>query len=190
MPFNNNIPLANDKLSTSQADINGNFQAVNTYVNVDHTAFNIADQGKHKQISFIQQAADPATGPTEAALYTKDSVAVPGTAGLFYRPPNSGAVAEFSYALKANPGWTILPSGIIMKWGSFFCNPGAGNAVYVAGAGIPNFAGILTGQISRDGGGGANQDRAISMTALGLLQIDIWNHNAAAKVVYYFVLGY
>ena len=117
MAYQSTKPLANDKLSTSQGDIAGNFTEINTYVNIDHEAFNIADQGKHKRVFFTQQAADPATGATEAAIYTKDS-SVPGSASLYYRPPNSGTPIEFTYALKADPGWCILPSGIMFQWGT------------------------------------------------------------------------
>jgi hypothetical protein len=127
MPYKANIPLANDKLSSSQADLNGNFQAINTFIAVDHEAFGAAAEGKHKRVFFTQQAADPATGATEAALYTKDSATVPGTASLYYRPPNSGNAIEFTYALKANPGWTWLPSGIMMQWGTGV----AGNATAI-----------------------------------------------------------
>ncbi len=47
-----NIPLASDDLSTSQADLLGNFQALNTIYGTDHYPFSdtSADQGFHKKV--------------------------------------------------------------------------------------------------------------------------------------------
>src|SRR5205814_3540307 len=43
-----------------------------------------------------------------------------GTVGtqLFLRPASSGTPVEFSYALKDPIGWTRLPSGVVMFWGT------------------------------------------------------------------------
>jgi len=65
---------------------------------------------------FTLQGADKSTAATELAIYAKAGTG--GTTSLFLRKPSDGTSAEFSYAVKANPGCTILPSGIIMQWGS------------------------------------------------------------------------
>jgi hypothetical protein len=53
-----NIPLPTDTLADSQADIKDNFTLINTYIGVDHVAFNAAaNQGKHNKCSFIGQVA-------------------------------------------------------------------------------------------------------------------------------------
>lgn len=117
MAFKNNIPLATDKLSNSQSDLLDNFAAIDTYVNVDHTAFNAADQGHHKYVFFSQYSANPVTAATEAALFTK--AGTDGNAQLFYAPHTSAAPVEISYALKGTTGWTWLPSGIRLYWTTF-----------------------------------------------------------------------
>src|SRR3990167_11437579 len=124
MPWNQNIPQPGDKLSQSQADLRGNFQALDTYIQVDHVAIAAADQGKHKKVSYVSQAyvapiLGPATAVNEAIIFARDSIEVPGTTALFFKGPStldSDDPIEFSYALKATTGYTILPSGIIIQW--------------------------------------------------------------------------
>jgi hypothetical protein len=116
MAYSNNIPQASDRLSSSQTSILANFQEIDTYTQVDHVAFNDADQGKHKKSLYIQQAADPVTGATEGAIYAKAGTG--GATNLFYRPPAAGTAIEFTYALKANPGYTWLPSGMLIQFGT------------------------------------------------------------------------
>lgn len=190
MAFNANVPLANDRLSTSQADLNDNFQEINTYVNVDHVAFNVADQGKHKRVFFQQQAADPATGATEAALYTKDSVAVPGTASLYYRPPNSAAPVEFTYALNAASGWTWLPSGIMMQWtsGGF----AGANQVFALPRAFPT-AHLMCQVSSEAYTGGNERDWIVGGTPNGLAAVTVGRHPGwagTAFTVYILSIGY
>ena len=133
MAYKANIPQAADYQNNSQPDLLNNFIAINTFVGVDHVTFNTADEGKHNRVFFKQQVpnqvaplpvtdanGDPATGATEAAIYTKNSVATPGSPGLFYRPSSSAAVVELSAsfsATKAATGSAMLPSGVILKWG-------------------------------------------------------------------------
>lgn len=116
MAYTNNIPQATDRLSSSQTQILANFQEIDTYTQVDHVVFNDANQGKHKRSLYVQQAADHATGATECAIYAKAGTG--GATNLFYRPPAAAAAIEFTYALKADPGYTWLPSGILMQWGT------------------------------------------------------------------------
>ena len=60
MAYNNNIPLAADQLSVSQADLLNNFATISTYLNVNHVDFNGADQGKHKLLTLpVQTPAAP-----------------------------------------------------------------------------------------------------------------------------------
>jgi hypothetical protein len=185
MAYQSTKPLANDKLSTSQGDIAGNFTEINTYVNVDHEAFNIANQGKHKRVFFTQQAADPATGATEAALYTKDSV-VPGTAGLFYRPPNSGTPIELTYALKATPGYTILPSGIWMAWGTGVAAGGIGAITFAHLPGLQFPTACVSALITNVG----NANSVWINTVLAATGFGIGTYPANATNVNYLAIGY
>jgi hypothetical protein len=120
MAYKSNIPLATDKLSTSQSDLNGNFTEINTYVNVDHVAFNGANQGKHKKATFPVAAAPGAAGAAEVGIYAANSGGVPE---LFIN--KTATQIPFTASLKANAGWTYLPSGIIIQWTSGVMNGAA-----------------------------------------------------------------
>lgn len=132
MVYQPNIPQPTDLLSTSQSDILNNFSALQTLIDVNHVDFNSADQGKHKWVTFPSQGATPPAGsgfaPTELGLYNAvyaltahqelyvnktnqaTVVQVPSTASIL---SSNSAPAQNSF------GWTLLPSGIVLRWGNF-----------------------------------------------------------------------
>lgn len=134
MAYNQNIPQAGDKLSQSQADILANFVALGTML--------APDTGT---IRFAQQAGDQATAATTVALYAKASASAPAETALFFRPQNSGTAIDFTSCGKTNPGWVMLPCGIIMKWGQSvgIQYDNVGTAALVNGVGIPNIVNLL-----------------------------------------------
>lgn len=122
MAYNNAIPGPNDELSQSQSDIQGNFAAIQTLIDVDHVDFANAKAGKHQAIHYVSQAVLPTTLGSEMSIFC-----APGTAGgfsLYVQQQNKVAGAnavEFTKAITgATPsnGYTILPSGVILQWGT------------------------------------------------------------------------
>lgn len=121
MAYNANIPQASDVIAISQSDLLNNFGAINTFVNVNHVAFNGADQGKHSQITF---PLGPLSGQPfayaagEIGLQSLNQVPTSrpdiwmsrGTATAF---PITGYDQNGTTA-----SWTYLPSGMKMIWGS------------------------------------------------------------------------
>jgi hypothetical protein len=196
MAYQSTKPLANDKLSTSQGDIAGNFTEINTYVNVDHEAFNIANQGKHKKISLLSQAAAPAatageirmgTAAMPGAIIPAVPAAITGGSEMFIA--RTDGVNNFSYpvtaSLQATPGWCYLPSGLIMKWGNGVC-PGA--AVYVDGLNIPVFSVVLSAQVTfMEVAGG--QRWACWMSGYNTTTVSTIT-DGAAKNFTYLIIGY
>lgn len=121
MAYNANIPQPADKLKDSQPQLLANFQAISTAFGVNHVNFNDpnGDQGKHKFLQMPQQNVDPATGNSEGAFYCKQG-AYSGEAELVYRREGNGDVIPFSEGrLNATAGWSLLASGILIKWESF-----------------------------------------------------------------------
>jgi len=115
MSYNNNIPQSTDKIKDSQAALLANFQALKQLIDINHGTFSAADEGKHKWVTMPNQAAAPATGAAEIALYAK---LVGGASQLFMRKESSGAESNFTSATTSTTnGTTTLPSGIIIKWG-------------------------------------------------------------------------
>ena len=124
MAYQQNKPEANDLKSQSQADIQGNFAAIQTFLEVNHETFADANEGKHKHVTFPEQGADPATAADEVAIYSKLS-AVTADTGLFFRKESSGDVVECTAAVKAASGYTMLPSGLKIAWGIGTINTGS-----------------------------------------------------------------
>lgn len=154
MPYNANIPQSGDKISTSQPQILGNFQEINTFVSVNHVDFNTADQGKHKFLQMPEQSSAPTTAANEGGLYTKESSLTTDTQ-LFWRRESSGTEIEFTNSSAAIVGWTRLPSGILLKWGNGTLN-GTTTITFPVAASIPVFSNIFNVQITPRQTGGSN----------------------------------
>ena len=137
-----NKPERTDIKAQSQADIAENFTQIKTLVDINHETFGAANQGKHLQTTFPVRAADPATAVNEIALYCKDDAG--GAASLFFKPENQGIGAteyNFTTKLAAENGFSRLPSGILLKWGSSLA-AGATVVTFPVGANIPAFTAI------------------------------------------------
>ena len=118
MVYQPNKPLAGDKISQSQVDLEGNFQALNVGFSVDHVAYDLANAGTHKVINFITTPipAPPAPTGTNSGLYPQ---AVAGITQLFFK--NSTVTTQLTgprsiTSTAANPGYITLPGGLILQW--------------------------------------------------------------------------
>lgn len=116
MAFNSNIPQAGDVLSQSQADLLNNFGAINTAFNLNHGNFNAANQGKHLFLE-MPVVADQVTAAGEVGVYCKNG-ATSGVPELFFRRQSAGAITPMTEASAMANGWTWLPSGLLMQWGT------------------------------------------------------------------------
>ncbi len=144
MAYNANIPQPADQLKNSQPQILGNFQEINTAFNVNHVGFNVADEGKHKFLQMPRQGAAPTTAATDIGLFSLVG-ANSLVSELNFRRQADGEVIPFTEGLIATPGWTILPCGLVVKWGTIVIGAGAYLATqsivtnYPVGAGIRSF---------------------------------------------------
>ena len=71
--YNSNIPLGISVISDTQQPIENNFSGISTLLAVNHTPFNTDPVGLHNLVTLYQQAADPVTGSSQMALYSKAS---------------------------------------------------------------------------------------------------------------------
>ena len=154
MAYNEAIPQSTDLLSQSQADIQTNFAAIKTLVDINHETFDTADQGKHKHVTLTEQGADPTTAANEVAVYAKLSALGGLGAALYIRDEGDGTVTNFTSAGKAANGWTRLPSGILLKWGSGTTGAGAQAFVLPVDATIPIYTTIYSVTLTPNGDGG------------------------------------
>lgn len=148
MTYNANIPQASDLISTSQGQLLTNFSQANTAFGIDHTDFvTVANQGKHKKSTYIEQTLDPVTIANEVAMYAKDAATI---ATLFLRKEGSGTVMAMSGQdpIRSANGSSFLPGdstrAVIIKWGQGTCNNPAVTNVFASA--FPNacFAVVVT----------------------------------------------
>lgn len=118
MAYNQNIPQPADQLKNSQPQLLANFQEINTALNVNHVGFNLGDEGKHKFLQMPEQIAAPVTNASEIALFSFLGANSGVTELNFKRAGNPLTSIPFTEGLLATPGWTILPCGLVVKWGS------------------------------------------------------------------------
>lgn len=165
MAYKANIPQPTDKLRDSQNDLLNNFDSMNAAFNFNHITFDLAGQGKHKWVSFPEQVAAPATAAAEMALYTQQST-LSGVSELYVRRESSGTEIEFTSGIQATPGWTRLPSGILIKWGASTANGvTAFSLPDDGGATIPDFVTIYSVQLTVVTAGGTDTDGAVRLVS-------------------------
>lgn len=122
MPLNQ-VPQAGQNLAQTQNGILNNFATINTAFSVDHASFTAANQGFHNKLSMPVQAVIPpqiAAGMLvycqTSALTNQPELVVAKQIGS--TAPISAIINEFTGATYNAQGWTRLPSGILVKWGS------------------------------------------------------------------------
>lgn len=154
MAYQANIPQATDALSQSQLDIQNNFGAIQTLIDVNHVDFASADQGKHKWVTFPVQGSAPSFNIGELGLYNL-AYAPTSRNELFVTNAVGSSYPITASYINTNVGWTYLPSGMLMVWG--FGTITVGGSIVVAYSSIPNFPGFAVSasipQITRVGSG-------------------------------------
>ena len=225
MPTYTIIPNATDITSQSQSQIQTNFQSIQTLVDVNHNDFSDGvNFGKHRQINFPVQTGLPGSPSTFAAgevgLYNQLPTATPttGVNELWINKNVSGGTAVqipmTASILSTNNspgtisnGWTYLPSGILLKWGSSSMPSGGSHSNSIAqrvqfptGSGIPVFNQVF--QIILSQNWGTNQTSLGSngfgvYTGSGTFPTNnaqfyvVWSGtNSSGAIVSYLAIGY
>jgi len=147
MTYLPNIPAATDKPSTSQGQIQGNFQAINTAFALNHVSLGTgAAAGKHNFVEMPNQLATPTTVSGEGTLYTLSVTSAPFAAQsqLAYVSDNNpteiyqltrGIHSKFSLfstntkydtiaGIDFFGGWTFLPGNLLLQYGTVTCPSG------------------------------------------------------------------
>ena len=143
IPYTVNIPAGSDIISISQPTLQTNCNGVNAWTLVDHFEFANAHAGMHKWLQFPTPLATalPTTGngffPTVVAdkinLFTFLN-ATTGKNELYIQSSTpTQDPTPITASLKMTTGWSYLPSGMIIQWGTATTNGSVGNT----GTGIP-----------------------------------------------------
>lgn len=119
MAYQKNKPQATDLLSTSQSDIQGNFQAIGDLLDPSYGS-----------VLFPRQVAGSTTAATTVGLVGRASAEIPAETALFFMPQAGATPIDFTTSVKADSGWTRLPSGIIIQWSSGSLGAGDSTTTY------------------------------------------------------------
>lgn len=148
MAYNNNTPLANQRLNATQAPIKDNFAGIKTLVDVNHETFDIADQGKHKFLQMPEQGAAPTTAANEGGLYTKENTTTTVTELYFRRESDGSELPLTGGNNAANSGWAYGPNGLIFKWSTEVVGGGVTNGTVNANAFGPAYTTLYNIQMT------------------------------------------
>lgn len=153
--YNGVIPQSGDFLSISQGQILNNFGAIQSLIDTDHVDFSsgTAVAGQHDRISFTVQTSPPAQNLPNRANWVAGQVGLYSSLNattnkneLYINKTNNSGIVQIpgtaSILGTSNPtpgafgnatGWTMLPSGIKMVWGTF-TGSGASQTITLVGA--------------------------------------------------------
>lgn len=147
MTYTTNIPISGDTLGGTRDRVRTNFQQIQDLIAKNHEDFgSILGQGKHKFLQLPEQASAPTTAVNEGGFYTKVGTN-PAETNIFFRAEDSGGGGGFEYqltkAISASTGrfatspngWTFLPGGLILQWGTK-TNPGTSGSIVFATSNI------------------------------------------------------
>lgn len=198
----NNIPQPNDQLSNSQPDLLTNFASIQSLVDVNHYDFSSSNYGKHMWVSLPSQSNVPPTGSAFAAtevglynslnpvtnqqeLYINKTLAGPITVNI---PATASILSTNATPASGTQGWTYLPSGILMKWGTIPLSTGTPVTItFPVAATIPAFIQVMYANVT------------YLNTTASLYTIQLYNYsglniqyisNAPSGFVTYFAIGY
>lgn len=144
MAYQSNIPLATDRLSVSQGDLLGNFQALATLVLPNSGTVTFVNQGVAPTVPANQQTLY-AKIPTSTSVSTLSELNIIKTSfsGDVTIPFTASVLSNVAAADLLNPGWFYLPCGLLVKWGRSVIGSGAITIPSGAGASGPAFTHIF-----------------------------------------------
>jgi len=140
MAYDNNVPQATQTISATQQPIHDNFADIETLIQVNHVGFNVADEGKHKFVTFPVQAVTPVPAAGDINFFSRTSPYTANPELCLSR--SDGSVTEMS--ANFNNGWAFTASGLLLKWGTTLIPSVATNVVYPVAANIPVFSQVFS----------------------------------------------
>lgn len=202
MGYQPNIPQATDQISVSQGDLLGNFQQLDNAFNLNHAALELASgaAGKHIFVEMPNQSASvPVTIANEVGLYCNTDANSGQPEMFFLKQSGSTAPAALTvaggYSLTgsnyiANGGYSRLPSGILLLWGT-------GTGTYagipititfpaIATPGFPGFASIYNIQVTNIS---ASNTYSLGVPSLTTTNFSVSLSNLSSFSISYLAIG-
>lgn len=181
--YNPAVPTGIIELDEDYINLQNNFQQLDTTYKVNYVALTdgTTNNGAHTFVEMRNQAGLPAGLKTlEGTIYTKQAS---GVSELFFTPDITGDQYQLTRTITASTasfstyltypgaaayelgGWTFLPGGLLMQYGSVL--PGQGTSSSGTTRFPVNFTAnpymVLPTPVSRNSGVIANQERVISI---------------------------
>lgn len=137
MAYTSNVPTASQLISQSQSIINANFQALAPWGN-GYGAFSLQSGAPafSANTDYMYLLSYATTSTNELWLHKQT------TAGLSEVPFTASKMSN-NAAASCDNGWTYLPSGLLMKWGSTAAPGASVNITPTATSGGPNFSRVF-----------------------------------------------
>jgi len=151
--------------SVSGPNIQGNFAAIDTAWDIKHVGIGDTNQGKHNAIH-LREVSAPTTTTNEMAMYCINPALTAQGSEIYLRRESNGE----NYPMTASnriagsdtgptQGWTLLPSGILLKWGTVDTAGGDRSITFATGASyIPFTAAYRAFLTPRDSASGDSDD--------------------------------
>lgn len=202
MAYNNNIPQPAQTLTQSQPQLLANFAEIFTWLTVDHNTFNTANAGKHAQVTFVQQLADPDIENNRIALYSKTPTAgaLTGVNELYkVNSFGSDVVAQKEFPMTASEqvaiGYSYLPSGLLMKWG-VVTRTGNNALINFPNSGIePQYQTVVYVSVCAENFALVDPNVAVTLVSFNAASLTVnvtqrTTNNAATTLVSYLAIGW
>lgn len=160
-PYTNNTPQSTDQISQTQVPIQQNFASIQTLIQQNHGDFTTAVAGQHNYVQMPAQSGAPGVTPGEVGLYNLLNA---GVNEMFIRKSDGTSVPLAKASLNL-PGYSYLPSGLIMQWGlstSALPNPYTITGFPIAFT-VPPFAIFVTPAVSSN----TDPDSAFTVVVAG-----------------------
>src|ERR1700750_377068 len=194
----NDVPLPGQNLLVTRNPINQNFSVLDTTFSIDHVAYNTSGQGKHNKVTLPVQSPAPAFTGGDLGLYSflntttnKNELYVHKITGAATVdiPLTASTLSATAAPGSGTGGWTYLPSGMFMTFGS-----GNGNGLTTVTLSFPPPTQILNVQLTPQSAGTSYvnlQVRMIDILSRTQFRIFVSVNGAAAAGGFSFsVIGY
>lgn len=203
IPYNQNVPLANQQKNASQPIMLSNFQAINELIPVDHVGFNVANFGFHNKVTLVLQTSTPSFGTKTgfwSQLNSTTGLADTFVAQILASGNKIGSLTSSILSTVAAPlansaGWAFMPNGILLKWGNALAN-GQATINFPVAANIPVFTTCITVVVwVAQGSIGVDVNQAIRLVGVNPANFLVYGSSrtavgAAAVDFGYLAIGY
>lgn len=120
--YTQNTPNANDTVAKTQPIIKNNFNFIQSWAKVDHimteSDSTSGTNGFHNKVTFLANQAAPGIAGAVGCLYTGADLY--GVTSLAFQNSSGSYLVTGRNPSPAVNGYTCLPGGIILQWGTVF----------------------------------------------------------------------